>query len=375
MLTGGFRLGRLFGFEIRIDASWFVIFFLVLWTLAQSVFPQRHPGLDTGVYLAMALSAAILFFVSVLLHELAHSGVARSCGIEVEGITLFIFGGVARTRSEPQTPRDEFLITVVGPLSSLAIGLAFYVIAWLGRNIGAPTALIGVASYLGLVNFVLAIFNLVPGFPLDGGRIFRSIVWHVTGDIRKATRWASTTGRIFGLSIAALGLFALFAGSFIGGIWFILIGWFLAQAAEASYRQLIVRRILEEARVRDAMTREPETIWPDLTLRQLVDDYFLRRRFNAFPVIDREGQLRGMITLGQVKDTERERWGSATVGDVMRGMEETPVLHPDDSLAEGLSRMEDSGVGRALVVVDGRLVGVISRGDVSQWLQHFQQLQ
>ncbi len=374
MLTGGIRLARLFGFEVRLDPSWFVIFFLVLWTLARSVFPQRHPGLGPDVYLAMGLVAAVLFFVSVLLHELSHSAVARASGIEVEGITLFIFGGVARTRSEPQTPREEFLITVVGPLSSLAIGLGFLGVARLGSWLGAPVALVGVADYLALVNVVLAVFNLVPGFPLDGGRIFRSIVWFVSGDLHKATRWASTSGRIFGLTLVAMGVLALFTGSFVGGIWFILIGWFLAQAAEASYRQLIVRRILEEVRVRDAMSRDPETVSPDLTLSELVHDYFMRRRYSAFPVLDPYGRLLGLVTLQQVKQVNPERWPYTTVADIMMGLSEAALVGPDDSLAVGLSRMEQAGAGRALVLVDGHLAGLLSRTDISQWLQHYQQL-
>ncbi len=375
MVTGGIRLARVFGFEIRLDVSWFLVFFLVLWTLAQSVFPGRHPGLGKEVYLVMGLVASLLFFISVLLHELSHSAVARACGIEVEGITLFIFGGVARTRSEPRTPREEFLITAAGPLSSFAIGLGFMGFARLGSALDWPVALTGVSGYLGLVNFVLAIFNLVPGFPLDGGRIFRSIVWFATGNLRMATRWASTSGRVFGLLLVAFGVISLFGGAIVSGIWFILIGWFLAQAAEASYRQLILRRLLEGVRVRDAMTQMPETVDSRITLAHLVDDYLLKRRYSAFPVVESGGRLMGLITLGQVKGVARERWASTVVEDVMQTLEETAIVHSDDSVADGLAEMERAGVGRALVVVDGRLAGVLTRGDISQWMQHYQQLQ
>lgn len=374
MLTGGIRVGSLFGFEIRIDASWFIIFFLVLWTLAQAEFPRRHPDLTTPIYFAMGLAGAFLFFFSVLLHELSHSAVARSTGIDMEGITLFIFGGVARTRSEPETPKQEFLITVVGPLSSLAIGLVFLIIARVGRFAEAPAAVTGVADYLALVNFILAGFNLVPGFPLDGGRLFRSLVWHVTDDLRKATRWASLTGRGFGLLIVAIGVMGLFAGSIVGGIWFILIGWFLAQAAEAGYRQLIVRRVLEHVRVRDAMTRDPETVAASMSLQTLVDDYFMKRRYGAFPVVGDAGELVGLITLGQVKEVDRERWPQLRVSEVMSGLDETATVRPDDSLAKGVSEMEEVEAGRALVLEGSQLIGLISRSDISQWLKHYQQL-
>ncbi len=369
MISGGIRLGRFFGFEVRLDASWFIVFFLVLWTLAKAVFPERHPGLGAEQYLVMGFAAAVLFFISVLLHELAHSAVARASGIEVEGITLFIFGGVAKTRSEPRTPGEEFLITVVGPLSSLVIGLAFLGLARLGLRFGWPVVVTGVNSYLALINFVLAAFNLIPGFPLDGGRIFRSIIWYVTGDLRAATRWASVTGRVFGLLLVALGVLSLFRGAIIGGIWLILIGWFLAQAAEASYRQLILRRLLEEVRVSDAMMHGAETVDPELNLRDLVDDYFLKRRYSGLPVTDERGALLGLVTLSQVKGVERGKWPFTRVGDVMTSVGEMAVVRPDDTLAAGLSQMESTGVGRALVTVDGRLAGVITRSDISRWLE------
>ena len=373
-MTGGVRICRFFGFEIRLDLSWFIVFFLVIWTFAEGVFPEHYPGLSTRVYIVMAVSGALLFFASVLLHELAHSAVARALGIDVEGITLFIFGGMARIRSEATRPRDEFLITVVGPLSSAALGLLLLAFARVGRANGLPVAITGVANYLSFLNIVLAGFNLIPGFPLDGGRLLRSLVWYLTGDLHKATRWASMTGRVFGFLLVGLGLLYVFGGMFVGGIWFIFIGWFLAQAAEASYRQLIVRRILEDVRAADAMTRSPETVHADLMLDELVSDYFLTRRYNAFPIEDEYGGLIGLITLSQVKGVARDRWPVTRVRDVMMKVSEAATVRPDDSLATALSRMEHAGLGRALVVAGGQLVGVITRGDVAQWLERYQQV-
>ena len=373
-MTGGLRIGRFFGFEVRLDASWFVVFFLVLWIFSGTVFPRDYPELSNGEYILMGLAGAILFFVSVLLHELAHSAVARTRGIEVEGITLFIFGGMARTRSEPETPKDEFLLTAAGPLMSAAIGFFLLWFASVGRSFGLHVAITGVADYLALLNFVLAVFNLIPGLPLDGGRLFRALVWHLTGDIRKATRWASLTGRAFGFVLIGLGVLQLFNRFFIGGIWFVFIGWFLAQAAEASYQQLIMRRILEGVRAREAMTQDPETVSPRLSLRELVDEYFLQRRYNAFPVVAESGELLGLVTLGQVKQVKRDEWHGTGVSDVMMPLDGAAVVKPDDSLAEALSRMQRADIGRALVVDYGLLEGVITRSDVSRWLERYQQL-
>jgi Zn-dependent protease len=373
-MIAGIRIARLFGFEIRLDLSWFVVFLLVFWTFAQGVFPSRVPGYSSAVYNTMALVGAILFFGSVLMHELAHSAVARARGIPVEGITLFIFGGVARVRSDVENPRDEFLITVVGPLSSAAIGLVLLAFARVGAHWGVADSVTGVADFLALANFILAGFNLIPGFPLDGGRLFRSLVWYVTKDLRKATRWASYTGRGFGLLLIGYGILNLFWGGLVAGMWLIFIGWFLAQAAEASYRQLILRRILEGVQASEAMTRAPETVRPELTLRDLVDEYFLRRRYNSFPVEDDQGNLLGLITLTQVKKVERERWPTTRVGEVMMPVSGTVIVRSRDTLAEVLAKLESEGVGRALVVDNGRLEGVISNADVAQWLDRYQQL-
>lgn len=373
-MTGGLRIARFFGIEVRLDYSWFVVFFLVLWWFAQALFPQRHPGLGPATYVAMGVVGAFLFFSSVLLHELAHSAVARARGIEVEGITLFIFGGMARIRSEAETPKDEFLITVVGPLSSVLIGLALFGVARASELWGISVAVTGVADELAFLNFVLAAFNLVPGFPLDGGRLLRSLIWYVTGDLRKATRWPAITGRGFGFLLVGLGMLSLFSGLIVNGMWLVLIGWFLAQTAGASYRQLILRRILEGVLAREAMTRNPETVRPDITLSTMVDEYLLRRRYNAFPVEDDAGRLLGLITLAQIKAIDRDRWPVTEVGTVMMQVSDAATVRPDDSLAEVLSKMETVGVGRALVVNAGRLEGVITRADVAQWLERYQQL-
>jgi Zn-dependent protease len=373
-MTGGIRICRFFGFEVRLDFSWFVVFLLVLWTFAQSEFPRRTPGLSVGTYFTMALIGASLFFASVLLHELAHSAMARARGIEVEGITLFIFGGMARIRSDATNPKDEFLITIVGPLSSALIGALLLVFARVGDSLGLHRAFVDVAEYLAFLNFILAVFNLIPGLPLDGGRLLRSLVWHLTKDVRKATRLASFTGKGFGFVMIGLGILSMFQGFLVSGIWLIFIGWFLSQAADVSYRQLIVRKILQGVQVKEAMTRNPETVPPELTLRDLVDNYFLMRRYSVFPVLDSAGQPLGLITLRQVKEIDRDKWPTTQVSSVMTQICEAVTVRPEDSLAQVLAKLEKAGVGRALVVRDGRLEGLISNADVAAWLDRYQQM-
>src|SRR5690606_14065965 len=306
---GDFRLGSVFGFEIRIDFSWFIIFALILWSFTFGVFPASFPGLGTATYIGMGVVGTLLFFASLLAHELSHSVVARTKGIPVEGITLFIFGGMARTRLEAEEPGDEFYIAVVGPVSSIVIGLLFGLVWWGGTRAGWSVAVTGVAAYLGVLNVALAVFNLLPGFPLDGGRLFRSLVWKMTGDVTKATRVASTGGKWLGYVLVGLGILQAFSGNMLGGLWLVFIGWFLRNAAITSYEQHVVRMVLEGVRAAETMTRNPETVPSDLTVQDLVDDYFMRRRYQAFPVVD-DGHPVGIVTLHQVKELPREEWSA-----------------------------------------------------------------
>ncbi|MGJ3253631.1 MAG: site-2 protease family protein, partial [Elainellaceae cyanobacterium] len=275
----GFKLGSILGFEIRIDLSWLLIFSLILWTLTANLFPANYPGLSESTYIIMGVTGTILFFVSLVIHELSHSVVARAKGIPVEGITLFAFGGVSRTRMDAESPGDEFQIAGIGPLTSLILAGVSALVWYLGRNAGLGVAILGVAAYLAWINTLLAVFNLLPGFPLDGGRLFRSIVWRFTNNLKTATRVASIGGRVLGYGLIFFGFWQLFSPgpNLIGGLWLVLIGWFLNNAAEVSYQDLVVRMALEGLRVRDVMTLEPETIPSSLNLQELVDQYFFNR--------------------------------------------------------------------------------------------------
>ncbi len=371
---GGFRLGSLFGIEIRIDYSWFIIFFLILWTFTMGVFPASFPGLAGGTYLAMGAVGTLLFFASLLAHELSHSIVARSKGIPVEGITLFIFGGMAHTGAEFERPGDEFVIAGVGPLSSLLIALLFGALAWLGVQAGWSVAVVGVAQYLAFINLVLALFNLLPGFPLDGGRLFRAALWKYTGDLRRATRAASLGGKVLGFLLIALGVMQLFFGNLIGGMWAILIGWFVRSAAQASYTHHLLRSSLRGVRARDIMTADPQTVPAEATLEQFVAEYLFRGGHHGYPVTEGESPV-GIITLRRVKEIPREEWSQRTVGQAMAPAEDGMLAHPDASMDRVLEQIEGSPAGRVLVTREGQLAGIITRSDVARWLERIRLLE
>ncbi len=370
---GDFRLGSVLGFEIRIDYSWFVIFFLILWSFSAGVFPARFPGHEPAVYFLMGGIGTLLFFASLLAHELSHSVVARAKGIPVEGITLFIFGGMARTSLEAADPNDEFAIAGMGPVASFTIAALFGAAWWLGARAGWPETVTGVAMYLAYLNVLLAVFNLLPGFPLDGGRLFRSAVWKFTGDLTKATRWASNGGKWLGYALIALGALQMLAGGVIGGLWLIFIGWFLRNAAVMSYRQHILQVILEGVQAREVMSEDPETVDADLTVQELVDRYFMRRRYQSFPVME-NGRPVGLVTLQQVKELPREAWETRRAREVMKAADHDLLVRPDEPMTEVLRRMSDSGLRRVLVVRDGALEGIISSTDITRWVQRSQEL-
>jgi len=368
----GMRLGAIRGFEIRIDVSWFVILFLILWSFSTGVFPAQYPDQSTATYLWMGAAGAILFFASIVAHELSHSLVAQRKGIPVEGITLFIFGGIAHTRMEAETPGDEFVIAGVGPLSSLLIGGLFGAVWWLGSSLGLSPAVTVVARYMAFLNVALAVFNLMPGFPLDGGRLFRSIVWKVTGDLTTATRWATTGGKVLGYVLMGLGALELLAGAGLGGLWLVFIGWFLRNAAVMSLRQHVIANLLHGVAARELMTPSPHVVPPSLTLQELVDAHFLTKEHAAFPVVE-DGRPVGLVTLQHVKGVPRDAWGSTRVADVMRDLDGIGV-GARDSVTKVLERMDEGGERRVLVLDGDRLVGIISASDVAAWLQRRQEL-
>jgi len=364
-----FKLGSILGFDIRVDLSWLLIFLLVLWTLSANLFPLNYPGLASGTYVLMGTAGTLLFFTSILIHELSHSVVAQTKGIPVQGITLFAFGGVSQTRMDAESPGDEFQIAGVGPLTSLILAGIAALVWYFGRSAGLSLPIVAVAAYLAWVNTLLAVFNLLPGFPLDGGRLFRSIIWRFTHNIKRATRIASTGGQILGFSLIAFGFLQLFSPgpNFIGGLWFILIGWFLNNAAQSSYQDLVVRMMLEGTRVKEVMTYAPETVPADLNLQAFLDNYLFNRSYQSFPV-EAEGHPIGLVTLGQVKQTPREEWQQRTVSDIMIPVADI-ATSPDRDMSSVLEQMQDNRSRRLLVTTDGHLEGILSASDIANWLQ------
>jgi len=368
----GLRVGSVLGFEIRIDTSWLVIFFLVFWSLARGVFPDQYPALTSGTHTLMGLVGTVLFFVSLLIHELSHAVVSRAKSIPVEGITLFIFGGMAHASREPDTPKDELQIAGIGPITSLALAGAFWSIAQLTPAAGFGDSVTGVAHYLAVINVVLAVFNILPGFPLDGGRVFRAIVWSVTGSRTKATRLASAGGRALGLALIVLGAIQALAGAPVGGLWLVFIGWFLRSLAGLSLKQHVLHEVLRDFVAEDLMTPEPEVVPADLPLETLVRERFMRLRFGSYPVMG-NGELVGVVTLDNVKSIPRDVWRVSEARDAMTPLAEcvvvgarTPVL----TVLEEMSRR--GGRRRAMVVERGRLVGVISPTDVARLIERAQ---
>ncbi|MBF2018447.1 MAG: site-2 protease family protein [Rivularia sp. T60_A2020_040] len=366
----GFRLGSLFGFEIRIDLSWLLIFFLILWTLTVNLFPANYPGLSGSTYIVMGITGTVLFFVSLVLHELSHSLVARTKGIPVEGITLFAFGGVSRTRMDAETPGDEFQIAGIGPLTSLGLAGLFGLISYIGEGAGWSVVVTGVAAYLAWINIILAAFNLLPGFPLDGGRLFRATLWKFTNNLKKATRIASIGGRLLGFGLITWGFLQLFSPvpDFIGGLWLIVIGWFLNNAAESSYQDLLIRSMLERLRVREVATLNPETVPASLTLQELMDEYFFNRSYQSFPVMENDRPI-GLVTLNQVKQVPRDEWNRRTVRDIMLPVGMGITVHLGDNMMQVVEKMREARSQRLLVTNNGNLQGIISATDLANTLQ------
>lgn len=366
MLRNSFRIARIGGVSINIDASWILIFILVTWTLAGGYFPQQHPDWSPLVYWTVGLVTSLLFFGSVLAHELAHSFVARARGLPVHDITLFIFGGVAQLEEEPQTPATEFVMALVGPLTSIVLGMCFGAISLLASGVSEPLS--ALSGYLALVNVILGFFNLIPGFPLDGGRVLRSILWQVTGNLQGATRWASLVGQAVAYLFILWGIWRIFQGDWAGGLWTALIGWFLENAARSSYRQLTVRNLLAGHKVSEVMSRECLEVSADLTLDKLVNEHLLPSGVRCFPVVE-GGMVRGLLTLHNIKGVPQDRWGRTTVEQVMTPVRELKRVSPDEELWTAMQNMTSDGVNQLPVMDNGHLLGMLGRDNIVSFIR------
>lgn len=384
--TRGIRLGSIAGIEVQVDWSLLIIFSLITFSLAGGVFPAWHPDWSPGQYWLTALAAAILFFASVLAHELSHALVGRANGIVIRRITLFIFGGVAHMENEPRSWRAELAMAIVGPITSLVLGVVF---VWLGQRTGAPLdfdparpedmlagldPLATLLMWLGPVNILLGLFNLVPGFPLDGGRVLRAVMWGITGDLRRATRWASGAGQAFAWLLMATG-FAMMLGipvpvfgrGFVNGLWLAFIGWFLNNAALVSYRQLLIRESLEDVPVSSLMHTRFTRVPPEMPVRTLVDELLMASGQRAFPV-EADQRFLGMVCLADLQKRDRAGWEATTVREIMTPVSSLVTVPPEEDAAEALTLLGQRNLGQLPVVDRARLVGLLRREDVLTWL-------
>ncbi|MFI5268286.1 MAG: CBS domain-containing protein [Chloroflexota bacterium] len=360
------RIGRIFGIEVRVHPSWLIVFVLVTWSLATAYFPQQDPAFSTAANWLLGAISALLLFAAVLLHELSHSLVAKRRGLGVDSITLFVFGGVSALAGEPRRPGTQFLVAAAGPVMSLIVaGVAF------GLSIGLAGVSLGAAvifGYLATVNVLLAVFNLIPGFPLDGGRVLQSVIWQATGDPVRATRIAGGIGQVVAYLFIFWGLWQMFTGNFVGGLWIAFIGWFLLSAAGGTVRQLALEEQLSGLTVGDIMRREPVSVAPGVSVEEAVERYLLAHNLRAVPVVDR-GRLIGIVTLADIRHLPHASWTLTHIGDIVDVRSSENRVTQDESLAEALRAMAASGLERLPVVRDGELVGVLSRSDVARYLQ------
>jgi Zn-dependent protease len=360
-------LFKILGFEVNIDPSWFVIAAVVTWSLAEGIFPARFEGLSSQTYWLMGAIGALGLFGSIIFHDLCHSIVARQYGMPMKGITLFIFGGVAEMKDEPPSPKAEFLMAIAGPISSVVLGLALYFVWRMGRGAGWPVPLNGVIRYLAWLNLMLAGFNMVPAFPLDGGRVLRSILWAVKKNLRWATRIASQLGSWFGMFMIAVGVLDIITGDLWGGVWLFLIGMFLRRASQMSYQQLVIRRGLEGEPVRHFMRTDLVTVPASILLSELVENYFYKYHFRLFPVVQ-DGRLIGCITAQQVKAVPREQWDQQTVAQVAVPCSPRTTTSPGADAMQVLALMNQTGNSRLMVVENDALVGIITLKDMLRFL-------
>jgi Zn-dependent protease/CBS domain-containing protein len=361
------KLFKLFGFEVRIDASWILIAVLVVWSLAMGVFPQEFPGLARSAYWWMGVVGAFGLFGSIVFHEMCHSLVANHYQLPMKGITLFIFGGVAEMGGEPQSPKVEFLMAIAGPLSSIALGFLFFAIGKPAEGIW-PIEAVAVIAYLAWINWILAAFNLIPAFPLDGGRVLRSALWHFQRDLRRATRIASRIGSGFGILLMLFAVYQLFYGYFISAVWYFLIGMFIQSASRMSYEQVLLRNALQGERVRYFMRPNPVTVPSGISIRQLVEDYFYRYHFRMFPVVADGDRLEGCVSAQDIKRIPREEWDQHQVEEIVKPPTTANTISPDTDALNALSKMRESGASGLLVTDHEHLLAIVSLKDLMRLL-------
>ncbi|GAA0398865.1 site-2 protease family protein [Micromonospora gifhornensis] len=367
-MRASFGLGRIAGVPVGVNWSVLVIFALIWWGLSANLFPASYPGRPVVAYVFAGLAAAVVFFLGLLAHEVSHAVVAKRNGLGVQGITLWLFGGVAELRGEARTPGAELRIAGVGPLVSLIIGAFFGVIAMVLGVAGVHGLLLGVMAWLAGINLLLALFNVLPAAPLDGGRLLRAAVWKATGDRTRASVVAARAGWVLGVVLIGLGLWRFLSGAGFGGLWLALIGWFLIGAASMEERQARMGSALRGVRVGEVMTPQPQTASGELTVADFVDNYLFAYRHTALPLTE-DGRPVGLVTLDRVRGVPSDQRSSTTLEAVACRADDLVLTSPDEQLTDLLPRLSECADGRALVVANGNLVGIVSPSDISRAVQ------
>lgn len=375
MFKNGIPIGKILGIDVRLHTSWFFIMILVTWTLTSLYFPATYPAWSMPMSIGAGLLTSFLYFSSVLVHEMCHSLVAVREGIEIKSITLFFLGGVSEMTGEPKTARDEFRMAAAGPFSSLVLGGIFLGISFALRGSSALAAqfITGVSFYLGYINVFLGVFNLIPGFPLDGGRIFRSIIWGWTKDLQRATKIASGIGRTFGYLFIFGGMFLIFSGDVFNGVWLAFIGWFLNGAAMGSYSQMRIQDILKGHTASEIMTQDCTAVPPDMSIEHFVNEIMLSSGRRCYPVVWND-QTEGLITLADVKSVDRDAWSTTPVRQAMTPLDRMKTVSPEEDLSTVLKYLAEHDVNQVPVVKDHVIVGMIARDSIISFINVHTQL-
>ncbi len=356
-------VGKIMGVKIRLHYTWFIIFVFITWTLAVFYMPFQYPNLTYDVYWITGFVSSVILFSSVLFHELFHTYFALRKGIQVPSITLFLFGGVTQIAEEPQDPGFEFKMALAGPASSFLLSLIFSLIWLLALQLNLPPIIVAPLDYGWLINALLGSFNLIPAFPMDGGRILRAGIWKVKKDVIVATRIASRAGEAIAYLFIFFGLFLIIFNGFISGFWLILIGWFIKSGAEASLNQTVISQALSNVKVSEVMTKDVHTIPPNASISDAVENYFYKYKHGGFPVVE-DGNLLGMLTTQDIRTVAKERWSALQVKDIMTSSEKLVKAQPEEPVADVFLKLSKHNIGRLPIVKDGKLVGIITRSDI-----------
>ena len=365
-MKSSITIGKILGIPLRIHYSWFLILFLVIISLANGYFPSEYPNWEISTYWIIGVITTLLFFVSVLLHELGHSVIALNQGVPVLNITLFIFGGVAQIGSEPESPGAEFKIAIAGPLTSLLLAGVFTLI---GIIFGYLPTISAVALYLSRINLILAVFNIIPGYPLDGGRILRAFFWKVSGSFRSSTTWASYIGQGIAILFLVYGIYQMFTGNLLNGLWLVFIGWFMINAANEGHKQVMVRETLINITAEHLMTQDCPIVSGEISIADLIDDYVIEDGNRCFFIIE-NGHIEGMLTLHNIKKVKQVNWNTFLVKNIMTPLDDLITAPPDENAWSLLRRMDEGDINQIPVLASGQMIGLVTRKNLLHYVRN-----